>query len=98
MASLVIIDDLDGIRPRWRPAEADAPLVVDADAVLPFPIPLQGFQTITGRNAQIVQASCGMHLIELARSQGCDRLRNAPDELAVEDRLGVLVLERPDRG
>ena len=92
----MIIHDLDGIRPRRRPAEADAPLVVDADAVLPFPIPFQCFQTIATRDAQVFETSGGIHLIELARSQGRYLLWNAPDELAVKNRLSVLILEGSD--
>ena len=37
------------------PAEADAPLVIDADAVLAVPVTLQRFESITRRGAQIVQ-------------------------------------------
>jgi len=37
------------------PSEADAPLVIDADAVLAVPVALQGFESITRRGAQIVQ-------------------------------------------
>ncbi len=83
----MIVHDLDGIRPRWRPAETNAPLLVDANAVLPFPIPFQGFHTIARRDAQVFETPGAMHLIELARRQRRYLLRNTPDELAVKDRL-----------
>lgn len=38
------------------PAEAEAPLIVDADAVLASPVTFQCFQPVAGRSAQIVQA------------------------------------------
>jgi hypothetical protein len=38
-----------------RPHEAHAPLIIDADAVLPFAVPLQGFEPIPGRGRQIEQ-------------------------------------------
>ncbi len=37
------------------PFEANPPLVIDANAILPLPITLQSFETIAGRHAQIVQ-------------------------------------------
>jgi hypothetical protein len=90
----VIVDDFNGVRPGLRPAKANPPLVVDADTVLPLAVAFQGFKVIAGRDAQVFEASGGMHLVELARSQQGDLLRDAPDEPAVEDRLGILVFER----
>jgi hypothetical protein len=46
-ASSVVVDDLNILSSRTRPAKADAPLVVDADAVLAPSLPLQRFQMIT---------------------------------------------------
>ena len=40
----------------FGPPEADPVLLVDADAVLPFPIPFQSFQVITGRDSQVRQS------------------------------------------
>ena len=37
------------------PAEAEAPLVIDADAVLACTIPFQSFQAVPGRRPQVVQ-------------------------------------------
>ena len=39
----------------FAPSEADPVLLVDANAVLPFAIPFQGFQVITGRDSQVRQ-------------------------------------------
>src|SRR5262249_1785526 len=46
--SSMIVDDLDIVGVAVTPAEADAPLVVDSDAVLPFAIPGEPLQPITG--------------------------------------------------
>jgi len=45
----VIIDDLDILRPDFRPAEAHSPLIVDADAVLSLTISYQRLQPIARR-------------------------------------------------
>ena len=49
----VVVDDLyvEGIS--GAPDEADAPLIVDADAVLASTIALERFEPIAGRNAQV---------------------------------------------
>jgi hypothetical protein len=38
---LVVVDDLDVFRPGRGPAEADPPLLVDPDAVLPGAVAVQ---------------------------------------------------------
>jgi hypothetical protein len=38
------------------PAEANAPLVIDSDALLPRSVPLQSFQPVARRNSQIVES------------------------------------------
>jgi hypothetical protein len=40
-----------------RPFKTNPPLIVDADAVLSFPITGQGLKTIAGQSAEILQAS-----------------------------------------
>jgi len=49
--SSVIIDDFDVHRARRsiRPLKTDAPLIIDADAVLPLPIALEGFEPVAGK-------------------------------------------------
>jgi len=49
----VIVDDFDVMRIAIAPAEADAPLAVDADAVLSFAIALQRFQPVARRRLQV---------------------------------------------
>src|SRR5258708_846562 len=47
--------------------EANPPLVVDANAVLPFPVALQGLQTVA-RPGQVSEGGCGFKLRKLVRS------------------------------
>ena len=55
----MVIDDLDIFRSRHRLSEADAVLVVDADAVLAGASALERFEPVAGRNPQIVQLVSG---------------------------------------
>jgi hypothetical protein len=62
----VIIDDLDVGRPRrggW-PLEADAPLIVDPNAVLSFSVSLQPLETVPGK-VQIGNLGRRVQLIQL---------------------------------
>src|SRR3546814_14508882 len=45
----VVIDDLDVPRPIFIPDKADAPLIINADAVLPGSISLECFQSVAWR-------------------------------------------------
>ena len=48
----------------FRPLEADAPLPVDADAVLGHPVALRHFEVVAGQRAQIREARGGVEDIE----------------------------------
>jgi hypothetical protein len=50
------------------PDKANAPLVVDADAVLSFPIAFQYFQMIARRRLQIAKVSGNIQLSQLSLS------------------------------
>jgi len=51
----MVINDLDIPGVLVAPDKADAPLVVDADAVLPFPVAFQRFKAVAGRGTKIVE-------------------------------------------
>jgi hypothetical protein len=63
---MMIIDDFDIERflRLVRPLETDAPLTIDANAVLPFSITLNGLEVIAGRRSQVDQASGSIEVIE----------------------------------
>jgi hypothetical protein len=47
--------DLDVMSPVLAPYEANAPLIVYPNAMLPAPVAFEGFQAIAGRRAEIAQ-------------------------------------------
>jgi hypothetical protein len=51
----MVVDDLDIVGVAITPAEADAPLVVNSDAVLPFALPGELLQPITGWCPQVLE-------------------------------------------
>ena len=51
---LVVVHDFDLVGAVGVPHKADAPLVIDADAVLPFAVALQGFKLVVWRDSQAI--------------------------------------------
>ena len=81
-SSLVIVADLDIERIAIHKPEADAPLVVDGDGVLPFSIIRERVQPIARRNSEIVQAcrQVACHVTRVNRG-GARRQRLIPDRV-----------------
>ena len=93
---LVIVDALDVRRAGGSPAETDAALTVDADAVLAGAIPLQGFKAIPRRHAEVIASPVDLQLAQLASRHGGDT-RDAPGPAAAGECLRIGIPERDDR-
>jgi hypothetical protein len=65
MPALVVVNDLNVLRSRRGPAEADAPLVVDADTVLSFAVALERLKPIAGRGTQELECRGGLERLTL---------------------------------
>ena len=95
MTPSVVVYDLNFRRPNFCPYEANAPLIVDADAVLTFPVVLQCLKVISGWCLQEIQCLRGVKLREFPLGD----LGQSPEPtraLALVQRQGVLALERLD--
>jgi hypothetical protein len=79
----------------FNPKEANPPLVVDANAVLPHPIAAKSFQSVSGDFSQIGNCYRSLNVIELSLGNDGNALKR-PAELAPEDSLGFLTPEGPD--
>ena len=73
MPALVVVNDLNVLGSRRGPAEADAPLVVDADTVLSFAIALEHLEPIAGRGTQEPECRRGLELCKLPGGHLNDR-------------------------
>jgi hypothetical protein len=58
----MIIHNLNVVGIPVMPNKADAPLIVDADAVLSFPVLVEGFQAISWWRRQVAQLSGNVQL------------------------------------
>jgi hypothetical protein len=93
----VVIHDLYVVCSVSPPAATDTPLIVDTDAVLALAFALKGVEPIARRDANVLEASGGVQLIQLSE---CDGLHGAP-EFALpgeEEAVGVLALEGLNHG
>lgn len=94
----VVIDHLDSGSTSCRPDEADAPLTVDANAMLALAVSLQGLQPVGRRDTQIVQ---GLRVVEnpqLAPRRRLDVWWHATRNAALPDAFGLLAFEVEDHG
>jgi hypothetical protein len=84
----MVVNDLDVLGARGRPTKANAPLIVDANAVLPVPVAFESLQPIAGRDAQILEATGDFQLSQLA---ACDRGNafESPDSISAGEGLRV---------
>lgn len=71
------------------PAEADVPLVIDADATLAFAVAGEGFQPVASWKTKIVQGQRAVDLIEL-HNGAADNLRGKAFRAFALEYLGRL--------
>jgi hypothetical protein len=92
----VIIDHFDGMGVVVDPTKADAPLAIDADAVLAGAIASERFQPVPRRSTQIVEAYCGIQHEQLDPSPLLQGTRPSSRSTSVEHRFSVLASKRDD--
>jgi hypothetical protein len=70
------------------PDEADAPLVIDANAICPRAVAFQQFKLVSRRHAKIAQAKRPMQAQKLPPRRAFDGLKS-PNHVVLKERLGV---------
>jgi hypothetical protein len=89
----VVVHDLDILNVTLGPSETDAPLIVDPNAHLSCPVPFQGFQSIAGRIAQVLDNCCSVKLAEFSKSPILNVSGKLAADPALPDSLGFLAFE-----
>lgn len=62
----MIIDDFHLVRPRIRPPEDNAPLVVDANGMKARKPPAQSFKPVAGRHGKVAESTGLIHLYQFS--------------------------------
>jgi len=91
----VIINDFHILGIPIDPPKTNSPLVVDSDAILPFPIPFQGFQTVPGNSTKFVE---GKNRVQVEQSFSGSSLNSlkAKNRLVIEEVCRFSALEGCD--
>src|SRR5699024_8152102 len=92
----VVVNDLHLLRSGVGPHKADAPLVVDPDAVLSYSIALERLEPIAGWDAEVFERARGPHLTKFASRVPVDPPIYRPHTLTAPQPFGLLVAERSD--
>lgn len=92
----VIVDDFDGFRVAVDPAETDAELIVDSDAVLATAVSFERFQAVAGWDAQVVKSAGNLQLAQLPASNGLESLE-PPNTASACQSLCVAAAVQPNR-
>jgi len=88
----VVIHNLDVMSIAVTPDEADAPLIIDPNAVRPRAAAFQGFKLVSGRHAKVPQPLCPMQVQKLPPRGPFDSLKSA-NHVVLKERSGVWALE-----
>jgi len=64
----VVVNDLNFVRVPVSPYEADAPLIIDSNAVLALAIAAQAFEPVSSGSGQIAEIPREMYLVKLPPS------------------------------
>ena len=63
----MVVNDLNPFWTSVAPPEADTPLIIDSDTVLPRTITAQTLKPVARRNPKILQTTSGVNLPQLAQ-------------------------------
>jgi hypothetical protein len=85
----VVINDLDLVRIAILPAEADPPLVIHADAVLPCSIAFELLEAIAWRDAKVIEGFGGIDGDEFTEHDATEIGRIPADGLPAEEAHGI---------
>src|SRR5437588_12688305 len=95
-SSLVIVDDFHVVAMTFAPDKADAPLIIDSDRVLSFPISSQGLQLVPWRLSQDPQFCRGVELEQVPQGNALDGAGTLA-VMIVEKLLCFLLSKAPDQ-
>ena len=90
---LVIVAELDVERIAVLESEADPPLIVDRDRVLPRAVAFERVQAIARRDAQVGHCNRDMHRLELAQGPARHIRRDALRRAGPKERLRLAIRE-----
>jgi hypothetical protein len=92
----MVIDDFHVVGVTVNPSKADAPLIVDADAVLAFSAALECFKTVGRRNSQILKREGIAEYAQFATGHRLNIGKQSPGRRSTPDLFRFLAGKVPD--
>ena len=89
----MVVNDLNPFWTSVAPLEADTPLIIDSDTVLPRTITAQTLKPIARRNPKILQTTRGVNLPQLAQRDTHDARIEGRDSLPRKQALSLTIPE-----
>jgi hypothetical protein len=89
----MIIDYLDVVDVAPVPNKADSPPVIDSDIILTVTVSLEGFQTVSRRNAQIIEGSRLVEHAQFAQGASLNFRRQFSRWFPIKEALSVFIPE-----
>jgi hypothetical protein len=94
----VVVNDLDIEHVTILPSEADAPLLIDADAVLARAVALERLELIRWGDHEVTQIRSAIEVLQFLACALLNLVVQALHKCPSEYRLSVFILEGPDHG
>jgi hypothetical protein len=91
----MVVDDFDFVRMSSAPYEADAPLIVDTNAVLPVSIPFQALEAVSWQRRQRSDLRSGIEDVQVSKRRALDCFEPACT-FPAKQALGIRAAEWPD--
>jgi hypothetical protein len=92
----MIISDLNVMGVAVSPGKANPPLIVDADAVLAFPVPYELFQAIARWSPQVLERFRRVHHDQFAQGETLQVRRELSRPVTLPDAFRILVAKASD--
>ena len=89
----MVVTDLNPFWTSVAPPEADTPLIIDSDTVLPRTITAQTLKPVARRNPKILQTTRGVNLPQLAQRDASDAWVEGRNRLPRKQPLGLTIPE-----
>lgn len=92
----MVIDRFDVVCVTGMPTKADAPLIIDADAVLACSVSLEFLEAVARWHSQVLELIGRVHQAQLAQHESVQLCREASNGFAAKESLRVPIGEALD--
>ena len=92
----MVVNDFNPFWTSVAPPEADTPLIVDSDTVLPGPITAQMLEPVARRDPEVLQTTRGVDLTQLAQRDTRDARVQGRNGFPRKQPLSLTITERLD--